>query len=142
MDALECWRRVQNGNSPMLSFAKARIPTPVEAYQYLQVGDPFNCKIQIHDWVSGDTSHYRTFDLKGNKIFVETAPGHLPLPPGSLVHLHFYIIFAFHEDVTILKIGTHSAHRVSLDKQAWLALELCGSTGSMLDAAALIGFCP
>ena len=100
----------------MLSFAKSRIPTPVEAYQDLNTGDPFNSKLQIHDWVSGDTPHYRAFDLEGNRIYVETAPGHLPLPPGTLVHLHFYLIFAFHDGVVLLKIGTHSAHRVSLDK--------------------------
>ena len=89
MDSLACWRRVQEGDSPMLSFAKARIPTPIEAYPYLQVGDPFNGKLQVHDWVMGTTPHYRAFDQKGNKIFVETTSDHTPLTPGSIVHLHF-----------------------------------------------------
>ena len=142
MDPLDCWRHVQDGDSPMLGFAKARIPTPIEAYPYLKTGDPFNCKLQVLQWVDGSTPHYRAIDSQGNKIYVETSPSPHAPPLGSIVHFHHYVIFAFHEDVILLKTCDHSAHRVSWDQQDWLALEICGSTGSMLEAAALIGFLP
>ena len=100
----------------MLSFAKARIPTPIQAYPYLKTGDPFNCKLQVHDWDNGTTPHYRAFDQNGNKIFVETSSTDIPIISGSTVHFHHYILFAFHEDVILLKIGNHSAFRVSWNK--------------------------
>ena len=138
MEALEAWHSIQSSESPLLIFAKSMIPTPMEAYSILIPGNSFNAKVTIHDFIPSSPTCYRAFDLSGNKILI-LGEKRDKFSQGDILHLHRFIFVSCKDSIVSIKSSSLSATRLSRPNQWNFSIELCGGTGSMLDATALIG---
>ena len=101
MDQLLRWKAVQNGDSPMLSFAKTRIPTPPEAYRLMHPGDQVNVTVQVHDKISGIPPYFRAYDKHGNRLYINFLPLQGIFSSGDQLHLHRYISIELKRDVPV-----------------------------------------
>ena len=86
--------------------------------------------------------YFRAFDKRNNKIFFSLSSHRQELQRGDCVHLHRFVFLAFDKDVILLKASPDSVIRKVLPTDVKRAVELCGSSGNMLDASALMGYIP
>jgi hypothetical protein len=139
MEPLDAWYRIQASDSPLLTFAREMIPTPTEAYPVLTPGNPFNSKVIIHDYIPSPSPCYRAFDLSGGKLHVSLTHTDNKFSRGDALHLHRFVFVSWNDAIASVKTSAHSAVRRSLSNEWNFSIELCGGTGSMLDATSLIG---
>jgi hypothetical protein len=138
MEPLEAWYKIQASDSPLLTSAREMIPTPIEAYAALIPGNPFNAKVIIHDYIPSSSPYYRAFDLSGGKLHVHGEKRD-KLSRGDTLHLHRFIFVSWNDSIVSIKSSAQSVIRRSLPNEWNFSIELCGGTGSMLDATSLIG---
>ena len=139
MEPRDAWYKIQGSNSPLLTFAKEMVPTPSEAYPSLSPGNPFNSKVIIHDWIPSIAPYYRAFDPTGCKLHVSLTQPDSRFVQGETLHLHRFTFVSWNGSIASVKASAHSAVRRSLPNEWNFSIELCGGTGSMLDATSLIG---
>ena len=139
MDARAAWQKIQESNSPLLSFAKGMVPTPPEAYLSLAPGDPINTKVLIHDWIPSIPSCYRARDISGRKLHVSLKRADNRFAQGEILHLHRFVLVSVNDSTVSIMATPLSVVRRSLPNEWNFSTELCGGTGSMLDATTLIG---
>ena len=97
MDARAAWQKIQESNSPLLSFAKNMVPTPPEAYLSLAPGDPINTKVLVHDWIPPIPSYYRTRDISGRKLHVSLKHADNRFSQGDILHLHRFALVSVND---------------------------------------------
>lgn len=126
----------------MLDFARPRIPTPSGALPLLHRGSPLNLTVLLTHRVTGPQLSFRASDRLGTNFLL--SPFDAPTQPlaGDVLHLSSASLIGHHDDVWLVQISASTVVRISRRERDNLAIELCGGTGSMLDAAELVGFQP
>ena len=102
-------------------------------------GDQVNVTVQVHDKIPGTPPYYRAYDKHGNRLYINFLPLQGIFSSGDQLHLHRYIFIELKCDVLLLRPSRTSVLRKSIPNDRRLTVELCGGTGSMLDATAFLG---